>query len=267
MYRATGTFAILNSSIPSAVARLPTGGPGQVARPGRASVRVGVGAGPAPAGDLRVGTGLQRGGLLVGQQAGHLPRFPRWRPRWRAPRPLRSANSSTPVTRGAAVTAESGSAMTNRRIEEVRGIPRRRPAGRPPARPAMRAADRRPDDHRLPGVGHPADLQPGQMREQDRQELTGLRRDLPAADGINACQRRRHDKMKWQRRSRVTRSWQTSASYRNLAATTRRHAAPAPHRDKPAGPNPGPIWVKSRNASQNSRKSPKCGPDPKLGRR
>ena len=104
-----------------------------------------------------------------------------------------------------------------------------------PRAPRQGAPDRREDHHRIPGVGHPADLQPGKVREQHRQQGRSPLGHLQAANGaIAVCQRRRHDKMKRQRGSRAKRSWQTSASYRSLAAIPRRHAAPAPDRDEPA---------------------------------
>jgi hypothetical protein len=98
--------------------------------------------------------------------------------------------------------------------------PRRRlPALRAPR---LSARDRREGHYRVPGVGDPADLQPGQVRKQDSQQLPGLRRDLnPAGLTIAACQRRRHDKMNRQRGSPAKRSWQTSASYRGLVASRR----------------------------------------------
>ena len=120
-----------------------------------------------------------------------------------------------------------------------------------PRAPRQGAPDRREDHHRIPGVGHPADLQPGKVREQHRQQGRSPLGHLQAANGaIAVCQRRRHDKMKRQRGSRAKRSWQTSASCRSLAAIPRRHAAPAPDRDEPA------PAATQRNPSQNSRKSP-----------
>jgi hypothetical protein len=82
--------------------------------------------------------------------------------------------------------------------------------------PRLRGPAARPDHHRVPGVLHLADPQPAKMREQHEQQfLTRPGHFQDTAGG------RRHGRLRQQRGSRCVRSWQTSASYRSLVATSR----------------------------------------------
>ena len=140
----------------------------------------------------------------------------------------RNRRTANAISTGPPPAAPSAS---SRRVPAVH--PRRRPPA--PRAPRLADRDRRRDHHRIQ-ARPPADLPARQGEGTARPSRpTPFLGHFQAASGrIAACPRRRHDKMKRQRGSRANRSWQTSASDRSLAATPRRHAAPAPDRDEPA---------------------------------
>ena len=144
-------------------------------------------------------------------------------------------------------------AAAGRAIGHHPAVPAMHLRGHRPARraPRLRGPAARPQHHRLPGIGHPVDPQPGKMREQHEQQLLALPGNLQDTAGGGGRPPGRHGRLRRQRGSRArevladsrvlpeprchitpTRRARTRSSHQTPAATPAK-PHPAPHPPSP----------------------------------